>query len=380
MDSPFLERPEPGAGPLRLGVIGVGNVGAAHARELAAGRVTGSVLAGIADPNGLALGQFPNVPSFVSGAELIASGAIDAVVISTPHYAHTPLAIEALRAGLHVLCEKPLAVHKADCLKMIAAYEQRPRPQQVFAEMLSQRIDPAFLELRGLLRAGALGALQRITWLSTHWFRSDAYYRESNWRGTWRGEGGGVLLNQCPHQLDLWQWLFGMPQRVHAFCDFGRFHEIEVEDQVTAHLSYDDGPSGLFVASTGEAPGTNRLEVSGDLGKVVIDARGLELTRNERSSLAFLRENRERNAKPATTSESRSFPTLDNPRLRVLQNFSAAILGSEDLIAPASEGMASVELANAMIYSEITKKTVELPLDPALYAAELERLVGGPLP
>jgi len=364
-------------GPLRVGVVGVGNVGAAHARELAADRVPGATLAAVADTKPSALAAFPQAQGFASGAALIASGAIDALLIATPHYAHTPLAIQALDAGLHVLVEKPLAVHKADCLAMIAAYERRPNRHQVFAEMLSFRIDPAFLHLRALLEAGALGRLRRILWLSTHWFRSDAYFKDSDWRGTWEGEGGGVLLNQCPHQLDLWQWLFGMPQRVHAFCGFGRFHEIEVEDQVTAYLAYEDGSNGVFIASTGEAPGTNRLEINGDLGKVVLDADGLGFTRNEAPSPAYIAANPGRNALPPTTLERFTFPALENPRRVVLANFVATILEGEALIAPATEGMASVELANAMIYSGITGAAVTLPLDPALYATELARLVQG---
>lgn len=352
-------------------------MGSAHARELAAGRVPGAALVAVADTKPSALAAFPEARPFASGADLIASGAVEALLIATPHYAHTPLAIQALHAGLHVLVEKPLAVHKADCLKMIAAYEQRPDPRQVFAEMLSFRIDPAVLHLRALLRSGALGRLRRISWLSTHWFRSDAYFKDSDWRGTWSGEGGGVLLNQCPHQLDLWQWLFGMPRQVHAFCGFGRFHAIEVEDQVTAYLHYADGLNGVFIASTGEAPGTNRLEVSGDLGKVVLDAQGLGFTRNAAPASAYIVENPGRNALPPTTEELLTFPTLENPRRAVLTNFVATILQGEALIAPATEGMASVELANAMIYSAITEQTVTLPLDPALYATQLQRLVQG---
>lgn len=362
-------------GPLRVGVAGVGNVGAAHAREFGSGGMRGALLAAIADPRPANRAAFPGVQSFASGSELIASGAIDAIVISTPHYSHAPLAIQALAAGLHVLVEKPLAVHKAECLQMLAAYERRPNAHQVFAEMLSFRVDPAFLHLRGLLQSGALGALRRILWVSTHWFRSAAYFKESDWRGTWRGEGGGVLLNQCPHQLDLWQWLFGMPQRVQAFCGFGRFHEIEVEDQVTAYFAYESGLDGVFIASTGEAPGTNRLEINGELGKVVLDSQGLSFVRNLQASSAYIANNPGRNLAPPTESQTFAFPALQNPRRVVLENFVATILEGDSLIAPAPEGLASVELANAMIYSGISGKAVPLPLDPALYAAELERLV-----
>jgi predicted dehydrogenase len=361
-------------GFVRVGVVGLGHIGAIHARELAAGNVRGARLSAVADTNSKALAGFPHALHFANGSELIASGAIDALLIATPHYSHTPLAIEALGAGLHVLTEKPLAVHKADGLKMIAAYEQRPAELQVFAEMLSLRLDPALLRLRALLSAGALGTLRRIAWFCTHWLRNEAYYRDSDWRGSWRGEGGGVLLNQCPHQLDAWQWLFGMPHSVHAFCGFGRFHAIEVEDQVTAYLAYENGLNGLFVASTGEAPGVNRLEVIGDLGQALVDGAGLTLTFNAAAVPDLIAGSAATNA---TRSESFPFAALEQPRRAVLQNFVTAILEGEALIAPASEGLASVELANAMIYSGITAQAVRLPLDPALYAAELTRLIQG---
>ena len=360
---------------VRVGVVGVGHVGTAHAREISTGRVRGATLAALCDTNPAALAAFPGLPGFSTAERLIASGAIDALLIATPHYDHTPLAVAALAAGLHVLVEKPLAVHKADCLAMLAAYERRPDPRQVFAEMLSQRVDPRFLELRELISSGKLGALRRINWVVTDWFRTDAYYRSSSWRATWRGEGGGVLLNQAPHNLDAWQWLFGMPARVRAFCGFGRFHPIEVEDQVTAYLEYEDGLNGVFVTSTGEAPGSNRLEVAGDLGQVVMEGGTLRITRNAGSTAEFIRHSSDRNARPLVTTESASFQPVDNPRRVVIQNFIAAILKGENLIAPASEGMASVELANAMIYSSIAGQTVDLPLDPALYATELARLV-----
>ena len=360
---------------LRIAVVGVGNIGACHARELLLGKVRRATLAAVCDTNPQALAHFPGLPAFASQSALLAAGIADAVLIATPHYDHAPLAIEALSAGLHVLVEKPLAVHKADALQMLAAYEQRPKSSQLFAEMLVLRTDPRFLRLRALIASGELGTLRRMHWVITDCLRTDAYYRSSGWRATWRGEGGGLLLNQCPHSLDLWQWLFGMPARVHAFCGFGRMHEIAVEDQVTAYLEYDSGKNGVFVASTGEAPGSNCLEVVGDLGKVVVERDGLKVTRNARSTLELLRTGPAR-VQPAS-QETENIPLAHGPTplTGMIQNFVNAILEGEALVAPASAGLASVELANAMIYSGITKQTVELPLDPALYVAELARLI-----
>jgi len=361
--------------PLGIAVIGVGQVGASHARELSLGKVRGATLIAVCDPNPEARAHFPSVPGFANQSALLAAGLADAVLIATPHYDHTPLAIEALAAGLHVLVEKPLAVHKADGLKMLAAYEQRPKQSQLFAEMLVLRTDPRFLRLRALIEDGELGPLQRLHWVISDCLRTDAYYRSSGWRATWRGEGGGVLLNQCPHSLDLWQWLFGMPARVHAFCGFGRMHPIAVEDQVTAYLEYDSGTTGVFVASTGEAPGENRLEVVGDLGKVVVERHGLQVTRNGTSTRELLRTGAVRPPPSSATTENIPLVHGPSPLTGMIQNFVNAILEGEPLVAPASDGLASVELANAMIYSAITRQTLVLPLDPALYAAELARLI-----
>jgi predicted dehydrogenase len=360
---------------VRIAVVGVGNVGASHARELLLGKVSGGSLAAVCDPSSDALARFPGVPGFRSQSALLATGLADAVLIATPHYDHTPLAIEALAAGLHVLVEKPLAVHKADALRMLAAYERRPKQSQLFAEMLVLRSDPRFLYLRGLIERGELGTLRRIHWVITDCLRTDAYYRQSGWRATWRGEGGGLLLNQCPHSLDVWQWLFGMPTRVHAFCGFGRMHAIEVEDQVTAYLEYDAGTNGVFIASTGEAPGSNRLEVVGDLGNVLVERDGLKVTRNRTSTLELLRTGPARLPRASSTTEDIPLVHGPSPLTGMIQNFVDAILQEAALVAPAAEGLASVELANAMLYSGISRRTVDLPLDPALYMAELARLI-----
>ncbi len=350
-------------------------MGAAHARQLAQDKIPRAILSAVCDTDPEARARFAGVPAFSDGATLFASGVADAVLIATPHYSHTPLAIAALGAGLDVLTEKPLAVHKADCLRMLAAYDTRPKAEQVFAEMFNQRTDPRFLKLRELIRGGVLGTLRRMNWIITDWFRTEAYYRSGGWRATWAGEGGGALLNQCPHNLDLWQWLFGMPERIHAFCGFGRFHEIEVEDQVTAYLEYAHGANGVFVTTTGEAPGTNRLEVIGDLGKVILDSRGLEITRNQASVMDYVKNSPDRYERPPSTTELLKLAPGAGQHNAIITNFVNAILDGDALIAPASDGIRSVELANAMIYSGLTKQTVELPLDAALYEAELRRLI-----
>lgn len=362
------------ANTVRLGIVGMGAMGNMHARNIQMGLVPEATLTAVADAVPERLAPHDGMARFNSAREMIESGLIDAILIATPHYSHTTIGIEALRAGLHVLVEKPISVHKADCEKLIAAYE--PSRGQVFAAMFNQRTDPRYRKLKAMLDAGVLGAVQRINWIITDWFRTEEYYRSGDWRATWAGEGGGVLLNQCPHQLDLWQWLFGMPERVIARCQLGRFHDIEVEDSVTALLEYASGTQGVFVTTTGEAPGTNRLEVVGENGKVVIEGRDrLLFTRNEVSSVEFSRRTEQRFDRPEVWHVEIPTPGEGDQHHGILRNFARAILGREALLAPAVEGIHSVELGNAMLLSSIRDCPIQLPMDAEEYAAELKKKI-----
>jgi predicted dehydrogenase len=360
---------------VRFGIVGVGGMGSAHARCLLDGQVRDAVLTAVCDIEPEALARFPEVSRFGDSGALIRSGEVDAVLVATPHYGHTPISIDALDQGLHVLTEKPMGVHKADCEKMIAAYERNKARGVVFAEMFNQRTDPHYKKLRELLQSGELGAIQRITWIITDWFRSEAYYRSGGWRATWAGEGGGVLLNQCPHNIDLWQWLFGMPRKVRAFCGFGRYHDIEVEDQVTAYLEYENGAQGVFIASTGEAPGSNRLEVAGNRGKIVVEWDHLDFVRTEMPVSEFSLTTSERFAAPPVWKVRIPIQGSGPQHQGILQNFTDSILGKAELLAPAVEGIHSVELANAMLFSTFRNETVELPLDAQAYETMLKKLI-----
>jgi predicted dehydrogenase len=349
---------------LRLGIIGLGNMGQFHANVIAAGKITDCRLTAVCDPDERQLVRHLPARGFLSSSELIASGEVDAVLIATPHYSHTTIGIEALDAGLHVLVEKPLSVHKADCERLLAAHRGK---KQVFAAMFNQRTDPYYLKLREMIRNDELGTIRRINWIVTHWFRTAVYYASSSWRATWAGEGGGVLLNQSPHQLDLWQWLFGMPTKVRAFCQFGRYHDIEVEDDVTAYFEYENGTTGVLITSTGEAPGTDRLEIAAEKGRVIIQDGRFYWARNEVPMSKFSKESPDGFAKPQTSEMEFPIAGHGGQHNEVLQNFVNAILHGERLIAPAQEGIYSVELANAMLFSSDTDTTVSLPLDAGLF-------------
>ncbi len=357
---------------VKLGILGLGNMGQLHARNVLEGKVPGMRLAAVADAAADRLARFPGIPGFRSDRELINSGLIDAILIATPHYHHTASGIAALKAGLHVLVEKPISVHRGDCDRLIAAHRGK---KQVFAAMFNQRTDPSYRHLRQLVHSGALGEIRRVQWTITNWFRTAAYYSSGGWRASWAGEGGGVLLNQCPHNLDLFQWIFGMPTRVHGFCAFGRYHDIEVEDDVTAYFEMEGGAHATFITSTGEAPGSNRLEVAAERGRVVLENGTLRFTRNAVMMSDYSRKAKDGFSAPKTTEITKSFEGAGEQHVGIMKNFAAAILRGRAPIATAAEGVNSVELANAILLSSWTKQPVNLPLSSATYARWLNKKI-----
>ena len=359
---------------VRLGIVGMGNMGRFHGDYLLQHKVNRCALTAASDAFPANLENYKQLKTFASSEELIRSGTVDAVLIATPHFLHTSIGIDALQQGLHVLVEKPISVHKADCERLIAAHQ---KPGQVFGAMFQQRTEPKYRRLKKLIDAGELGEIVRVNWIITDWYRTEAYYASGGWRATWKGEGGGVLLNQCPHNLDLLCWFLGRPARVRGFCQLGRYHAIEVEDNVTAYLEYPNGATGVFITSTGEAPGTNRLEITGELGKVVLENNQLTFTRNESSMIEFSRTSQTGFARPEASTLDLPIEAGGGHHSGIVQNFVDAVLDGAPLLAPAAEGINSVELANAVLYSSLTGQTVELPLDSAAYEKKLNALIAG---
>jgi predicted dehydrogenase len=357
---------------VKLGIVGIGTMGAIHAQSVLEGSIPRCKLTAVCDPKAERRNQFASVKGFASVDDFLRSSETDAVLIATPHYSHTAIGIRALETGRHVLVEKPISVHKSDAERLIEAHRGSDR---VFAAMFNQRTDPFFLKLRQLVQSGDLGTIRRVSWTITNWFRTEAYYQSSDWRATWAGEGGGVLLNQCPHNLDLFQWIFGMPAQVRAFCHFGRYHNIEVEDDVTAYLEYPDGMTAVFIASTGEAPGTNRLEVAAERGKVVIENDLFLFTRNEVPTGEFSRTDPGRFSAPQTWEIRIPINGHGPQHNGVLANFVSAIQDGSPLIAPAREGLHSLELANAFLLSTLEDRVVQLPIDGGLFNQHLQKLI-----
>ncbi|MEX1117161.1 MAG: Gfo/Idh/MocA family oxidoreductase [Terrimicrobiaceae bacterium] len=370
MSARSVKIPASRKGSIRLGVVGVGNMGRAHATSIHEGRVPGGQLAAVCDVDPKCTEGFGEAARFEDARSLFESGAVDAVVIAAPHPFHASLGKAAFRAGLEVLMEKPLAVHKAEAQDLIAASKGR-----IFAAMFNQRTDPCFQKVRSLVQDGELGTLRRFTWTITDWFRTHAYYRSSPWRASWKGEGGGVLINQAVHNMDLLQWIFGMPSKVRAMCGFGKFHPIEVEDEVTALLEYDAGASGVFITSSGEAPGINRLEIAGDHGLLILDGESLQFRKNEIPTPEFSRTCQSGYERPPVWNIEIPLPGGRGPQHEgILRNFVNAMLHGEALIAPGAEGLYSLELTNAILMASLEDRTVSLPLSASHYSRLLKNL------
>lgn len=366
---------------VRFGVVGLGNMGAFHAASFDSikdAKLT-AVASPVPDQVAAAAAKF-KVPGFASAAAMIESKQIDAILIATPHMQHADIAVAALDAGIHVLSEKPIAVSPRDARRVNAAAARHRELK--FGIMFQQRTMPLYRKLRELIADGELGDISRITWLVTDWFRTWAYYGSGGWRATWAGEGGGVLINQCPHNLDLIQWVTGLsPSRVTAVAFVGKTHPIEVEDEVSAILEYPNGAIGHFVTSTGEAPGTNRLEICGDRGKFIAE-NGKLLFHRTRKSVKEIREKSKESFITAETwlSEVPLASGAAEGHAVVTQNFVNAILRGEPLIAPGEDGLPALELGAAMQMAGLTRAAVQLPLDVDAFDTffeEMKRKYGG---
>ena len=363
---------------LKMAVIGVGTMGSAHARDIAG--MDDACLAAVCDTDrerAERVAGLYGVEAYLNFEELLAKGRTDAVVIATPHYAHTPISIACLERGIHVLVEKPLAVHVNDGRKMIAACEKArlQYPGLVFAIMFQQRTYSYWRKVKQLIEAGELGRLVRATWIITDWFRTQAYYDNGGWRATWKGEGGGVLLNQCPHNLDLYQWFFGLPRRISGFAAIGKYHAIEVEDEVTAFFEHENGMVGHFITTTAESPGTNRLEIVGENGRLVFENGRLTFGRNRQSMIGFIRTSPAPFDKVECQVEDVAFePQVEMGHARVIRGFANAVLQGEAPLVEAEEGIRSLSLGNGILLSQFLGRPVELPLDADAYEARLQEL------
>ena len=359
---------------VRLGIIGVGNMGSGHAKNVLDGKVPDMVLGAIADikpeRREWAKENLPGVPVFDDASKMMDSGLIDAVIVATPHYDHPRLVKEALSKGLHAISEKPAGVFTKAVREL---NEYALKQDKIYAIMFNQRTNCVYRKMKEIVASGEMGAIRRTNWIITNWFRSQSYYDSGAWRATWDGEGGGVLLNQCPHNLDLWQWICGMPSRVRAFCHNGKWHDIEVEDDVTAYVEYPNGATGVFVTTTSDAPGTNRFEIDLDGGRLVCDGNKLWQYKLDTTIPEFHKTYKGGFGSPKG-EEIEVETDGENPQhVGVLRAFTDKVLGRGELIASGIEGINGLTISNAMHLSSWLDKTIELPIDEDLFLKELNK-------
>ena len=351
--------------PIRFGVIGMGNMGTSHAKSFLTGKIRGMRITAVADTISEKLSwskeNLPWAKTFASGEELIESGEVDAVIICTPHYSHPELVMKALGKGLHVVSEKPAGVYTKQVREM---NEFASKQDKTFAMMFNQRTNCVYRKIKEIVDSKVYGDIRRVNWIITDWYRTQAYYNSGGWRATWVGEGGGVLLNQSPHQLDLWQWICGMPSKVRAFCHEGKWHNVEIEDDVTIYAEYPNGATGVFVTSTGDYPGSNRLEITMDKAKLVCE-------NGEKITLIELDESLPENIAncengfasiPYKTIEVET-DGINDQHPGVLNAFADHILYGTPLVAQGEEGINGLMISNAAHLSSWKGETVTLPID-----------------
>lgn len=373
---------------VRLGIIGLGAEGGMYAKFLHEGRVPNMEIGAICDilPEKKEQADEYGVPFYEDYKEMVTSGKVDAVVTTVPHYLHPEMGIFALENGIHALVEKPVGVYTKQANELIEFAESKPELK--FGVFFNQRTNQLYKDLRDLLASGELGKLRHTSWLITNWWRPQGYYDQSDWRATWGGEGGGVLVNQAPHQLDLWQWICGIPTSVFAKCQYGFRRDIAVEDEVNALVSFEDGATGTFITCTHDMIGTDRLEILCDSGKIVVDnSKTVTITRlNEPEHVLSKGMSMEEVGKlfqgQLDTSEFMTTETKDygsvwgEQHCEVMRNFAAAIHGEEELLAPGGDGINGVRLANAIHLSSWTGEEVDMVnFDEDLYLEELNKRI-----
>ena len=366
---------------IKLGIIGGGHMGTGHANYILKGQCPEIEVVAIADIDPdriewLKNNLDGNITYFDDGLKMLDSGLVDSCLIAVPHYDHPYFAMECMKRGIHVMVEKPAGVHTKQVKEMNECAKQHP--DVVFGLMLNQRCMDVYRKVHEIVHSGKYGEMRRVNWIITDWYRPQCYYDSGDWRATWSGEGGGVLLNQCPHQLDLWQWICGMPSKVLTKMHFGKWHDIEVEDDVATYVEYPNGATGVFVASTGDAHGTNRLEIQMDKAKLVSDGKSIQLTEYEMTEQEFSKINKE-NFATVNANTIEVDTTRDNPlgigHVGVLNHFASAILHGTELVARGEEGINGLTISNAMHLSAFLGKEIELPFDDELFYSELMKRV-----
>ena len=373
---------------VRLGIIGLGAEGTMYADFLREGRVGNMEIGAICDilPEKKAAAEVYGVPFYEDYQEMITSGDVDAIVTTVPHYLHPEMGIYALNNGVHALVEKPVGVYTKQAKELIAV--AAATPELKFGVFFNQRTNQLYKDIKAIMDSGELGKLRHTSWLITNWWRPQGYYNQSDWRATWGGEGGGVLVNQAPHQLDLWQWICGVPESVFAKAQYGFRRDIVVEDEVNALVSFADGATGTFITATHDMVGTDRLEILCDKGKIVVEnSKDVTIWRLHEDEQVLSNDMDMEMVKKLFTgkvdlndymsTETKSYESVwGEQHCEVMRNFAAAVQGDEELLAPGGDGINGVRLANGIHLSSWTGQEVSLTdFDEETYLAELNKRI-----
>lgn len=372
---------------VRFGIVGIGQMGGAHAEWISSGKVENAVLTAVCDINPKrkewALEKLPNdVKFFDNYIDMLESNDIDAVIIATPHYDHPIIAIEALKRDIHTLVEKPAGVYTKKIREMNEVAESKPHLK--FGMMFNQRTNPLYQRIKEIVSSGQIGEIRRTNWIITTWWRPQAYYDMSEWRATWNGEGGGVLANQAPHQIDLWQWICGMPTKVRANLKYGSHRNIVVEDDVTAFVEYENGATGTFITCTHDIMGTDRFEIHGDKGKILVEGskkvtvKRLRESENDLNNKLTFKDvaNLFKGEGMSDIMDIEEFEIPDQwgiQHINVMINFTKSILEGTQLLAPGTDGINGVIISNAMHLSSWLGEDISIPFDENLFLEELEK-------
>ena len=362
---------------VRLGIIGIGNMGSSHMDRIQKGDVPQMEVTAVCDiaPERLEWAEknHPDVARFDDAEKMMDSGLVDAILVAVPHYDHPRLSIMGMKKGLHVMCEKPAGVYTKQVKEMNAVAAEC---NVKFGMMFNQRTNCMYRKLREIVQSGIYGEMRLTSWIITTWYRSQNYYDSGAWRATWSGEGGGVLLNQCPHQLDLWQWICGMPSKVYTKMHFGKWHDIEVEDDVTTYVEYPNGATGTFITTTGDAHGTNRFEITLDRAKVICEGATIKVVEFEIPTSEHLKIGKGFGQPPVFAEHIINCCGSNEQHNGVLKAFTGAILRDEPMTADGTEGINGLTLSNCMHLSAwLDKDIVVAELDDELYYNELMKRV-----
>ena len=362
---------------IKLGIIGCGNIGKVHTDNIVNGKCEGVELCAVCDLKKERLDEIlekaPGVKTFFDAEEMMDSGVIDSVLVAVPHYDHPKFAMMAMKKGLHVLIEKPAGVYTKQVIEMNEAAKEA---NVVFGIMMNQRTNCIYRKMREIVKSGELGEIRRTSIIITDWYRPQIYYDSGDWRATWSGEGGGVLLNQCPHNLDLWQWICGMPTKVHAKLHYGKWHDVEIEDDVSAYCEYANGATGTFITTTGDTPGTNRFEITFEGGKLIAEDSKLKMWKNKVWEKEFSKTNDNPFARPEFEYSEVETDGLNPQHSGVLTQFADAILNGGELVARGEEGINGLTISNAMHLSSWLDKEIDLTsFDSELFYEELKKRI-----